>query len=309
MKRFGLALGAILAPVCFVLVLFSFPSAIDARTVVTASLTPPPTSTPQPTAAPPTVVPTLNPCDIAPPAPPLITPAKGAIIRTTTFVLKWQKVACKPTYRLEIRRDSKTGRILIDNTFKRKAFIATLEGGRQYVWRVTACTDKGCRSTAWRKFSIILQPPPTWTPAAPATTAPQPTLTPPPPPPTANPYAFGFVRSTCEHAVGTFVHILVFSNYKDPSSQLAGARVIASYGPDSPAFGDVVGVTNQQGEYVYTMSDVGNPPYLGDVYAWVVDSNNNRISPVAGPVTLNGKGPDEPDTCWIAKFYFAGGAP
>ncbi len=143
----------------------------------------------------------------------------------------------------------------------------------------------------------------------PAPPPPQPTAPPAPPQPTANPYRYGFVRHTCEHSGGVYVFVVVFSDYRNPSSQLAGARVIASYAPDSPAFGEEVGVTNADGAFQYTMSVDGAPPWTGDVYAWVVDANNNRISPVAGPVKLNGKHQDEPDTCWIAKFYFAQGAP
>jgi hypothetical protein len=159
----------------------------------------------------------------------------------------------------------------------------------------------------------VTVPPPT-RPPAPAPTQPpapppQPTQPPAPPQPTANPYRYGFVRHTCEHSGGVYVFVVVFSDYRNPSSQLAGARVIASYAPDSPAFGDEVGVTNADGAFQYTMSVDGAPPWTGDVYAWVVDANNQRISPVAGPVHLNGKHQDEPDTCWIAKFYFAQGAP
>lgn len=84
-------------------------------------------------------------------------------------------------------------------------------------------------------------------------------------------------------------------------------RVIASYAPDSPAFGDTVGETNGDGVFDYVMSPDGAAPWTGTVYAWVVDKNNNRISEIGGPVQLNGKHEDEPDTCWIAKFFFAAG--
>jgi len=128
-----------------------------------------------------------------------------------------------------------------------------------------------------------------------------------PPEPTKNPYRFSFVRSTCEHSGGVHVFVVVFSDYKNPSSQLAGARVIASYAPDAPAFGETVGETNGDGLFDYVMSTDGAAPFKGTVYAWVVDKNNTRISEMGGPVELNGKHQDDPGTCWIAKFFFAAG--
>jgi hypothetical protein len=101
------------------------------------------------------------------------------------------------------------------------------------------------------------------------------------------------------------VFVVVFSDYYNPDSQLAGARVIASYAPDSPAFGEVVGETGPDGSFDYVLAEPG--VWEGTAYAWVVDANNNRISEVGGPVQLNGKGPDEEGTCHVAKFYFAAG--
>lgn len=141
----------------------------------------------------------------------------------------------------------------------------------------------------------------------PATKVPPPPAATPIPPATKNPYQYSFIKSTCEHSGGVHIFIVVFANYKDPGSQVAGRRVIASYAPDSPAFGDTVGVTNEEGLFDYVMSPDGAAPWTGTVYAWVVDANNNRISQIGGPVQLNGKNEDAPDTCWIAKFFFAGG--
>jgi outer membrane biosynthesis protein TonB len=152
--------------------------------------------------------------------------------------------------------------------------------------------------------------PPTKKPAPKPTNPPAPPTNPPPtapPPPTTNPYRYSFVKSTCEHSGGVHVFVVVYADYKNPNSQLAGARVIASYAPDSPAFGETVGETNSDGAFDYVMSPDGAAPYKGTVYAWVVDKNNTRISEIGGPLELNGKSEDAPDTCWIAKFYFAGG--
>lgn len=148
-------------------------------------------------------------------------------------------------------------------------------------------------------------PPPTRAPAKPTDVPPPPAT--PVPQPTANPYRYGFVRHTCEHSGGSHVFVVVFSDYTNPNSQLAGARVIASYAPDSPAFGDTVGETDGEGKFDYVMAEPGL--WTGTVYAWVVNSNNERISEIGGPVELNDLGPDDPGTCHVVKFYFAAGAP
>lgn len=97
--------------------------------------------------------------------------------------------------------------------------------------------------------------------------------------------------------------VVVFRDYKNPNSQLAGARLVASDAPDSLAFGDAVGVTGGDGSFDYVMAEPG--VWTGTTYAWVVDSNNNRISPVGGPVQLNDQGSHNPGACHHAKFYFA----
>lgn len=139
-------------------------------------------------------------------------------------------------------------------------------------------------------------------PPAPPTNPPQPTA----PPATTNPYRYSFIRSECTHSGGTHIFVVVYSDYKNPNSQLAGARVIASYAPDSPAFGEQVGETNSDGVFDYVMSADGSA-WEGTAYAWVVDKDNRRISEIGGPLQLNRKGPDEAGTCWHAKFYFAAG--
>lgn len=157
---------------------------------------------------------------------------------------------------------------------------------------------------------ITEAPPPTNKPAPRPTARPQPTNPPQPtapPQPTKSAFKYSFVKSTCEHSGGVHVFVVVFSDYHNPDSQQAGARVIASYAPDSPAFGDTVGETNGDGAFDYVMSQDNTPPWTGTVYAWVVDKNNTRISDIGGPVQINGKNEDAPDTCWIAKFYFAAG--
>lgn len=136
------------------------------------------------------------------------------------------------------------------------------------------------------------------------TNPPQPTA---PPQPTKSPYTYSFIKSTCEHSGGVHIFVVVYADYKNPNSQLAGVRVVASYAPDSPAFGDTVGVTNSDGAFDYVMSPDGSAPWTGTVFAWVVNKDNTRISEIGGPVQLNGKNEDAADTCWIAKFYFAGG--
>jgi hypothetical protein len=134
--------------------------------------------------------------------------------------------------------------------------------------------------------------------------APQPT---PLPPPTTNPYKYTYFSQKCEHSGGTHIFITVYSNYKDPNSLIGGVRVVASYAPDAAPLGDTVGVTNEYGLFDYVLSPDGAPPRIGTYYAWVVDSTNKRISDVSAPININGKNEDAPDTCWIARVFFAGG--
>ncbi len=134
--------------------------------------------------------------------------------------------------------------------------------------------------------------------------APQPTN---PPAATTNPYPFGFVSHTCAHSGGSHIFVVVFSDYKNPNSQMAGARVAASYAPDAAPFGDTYGVTGADGSFDYVMAEPG--VWTGTTYAWVVDKDNRRISEIAGPVELNDKGPDDPGTCHHVKYFFARGAP
>jgi hypothetical protein len=129
----------------------------------------------------------------------------------------------------------------------------------------------------------------------------------PPPPPTTNPYPFGFVSHECKHSGGSHVFVVVFSDYKNPSSQMAGARVAASYAPDALPFGDTYGVTGADGSFDYVMQEPG--VWTGTTYAWVVDKDNKRISEIGGPVELNDKGPDDAGTCHHVKYFFARGAP
>ncbi len=126
-----------------------------------------------------------------------------------------------------------------------------------------------------------------------------------PPQPTKSQYKYSFIKSDCAHSGGTHIFVTVYADYKNPNSQLSGIRVVASYAPDSPAFGDQVGVTKVDGSFDYVMAEPG--VWTGTAYAWVVDKDNNRISEIGGPVQLNDKGPDDPTTCHHAKFYFAGG--
>lgn len=144
-----------------------------------------------------------------------------------------------------------------------------------------------------------VQAQPTNPPAPPAPT--------PLPAPTANPYPFGFVSSSCAHSGGSHIFVVVFSDYKNPNSQLAGARVAASYAPDAQPFGDTYGVTGADGSFDYVMAEPG--VWTGTTYAWVVDKDNRRISEIGGPIELNDKGPDDPATCHHVKYYFARGAP
>lgn len=170
--------------------------------------------------------------------------------------------------------------------------------------------------------------PPTAKPVVRVTAKPKPTTPPQPvstpvPQATKNPYQFGFFPATCsagadpaacniqnnvkcQHSGGTHLYAVVYNNYKDPGSTVAGRRVVFSYAADGPAFGDQVEETGYDGKADKTMSPDGSF-WTGTAYAWVVDANNKRISEIGGPVKLNNHNENTSDPCQIATFLFAGG--
>lgn len=142
------------------------------------------TRTVAPTRVLPTVAPsptnTLGPCEVQPKAPKLVAPLKGAkFFNSQTIFLKWKKVGCKPSYTVQVRRDSKNGRIVASKTLRKKEYMTKpLAPAHTYYWNVTACTKGGCTASAFRKFSLYA-PTPTVRPTSkpPPTNTPRPTPT------------------------------------------------------------------------------------------------------------------------------------
>lgn len=197
MKQFALALSALILFSGIGFGLLHSPSASFAQGLEsetpTSTLTPTETleatQTPTDTATPTftaTATSTLGPCDVAPKAPTLKQPSKGAVFNTQTVILKWEKLPCKPTYTLEIRRNKPAGQIVLTKTFKKKSFTANLTPGRKYAWSVAACNEHGCNISEWRKFKILAPTPtPTLTPTRTRTPTRANTNTPRPPTNTA----------------------------------------------------------------------------------------------------------------------------
>ncbi len=163
---------------------------------------------------------------------------------------------------------------------------------------------------------------PTARPAAPTQPpAPQPTA---PPAATTNPFKYSFFPASCntddpaicnvqngvkcEHSGGHHVDVLVYANFKDPGSALAGVKVRYSFSPGGPLI-DPDEVTDGGGKASKTFSTVTDSPKKGIVtyYVWLIDNSGNPISPYSPPIPINDKKEDQPDTCWVGTVAFAGG--
>ncbi len=98
----------------------------------------------------------FEPCTGTPPKPELLSPAKGQELTTQSVTLDWAGPDCAKTFNVELRRDSKTG-ILVLNKTKLKVTQATppaLAKNHKYFWRVTACIKTNCATSAWSKFKV-----------------------------------------------------------------------------------------------------------------------------------------------------------
>ncbi len=115
----------------------------------TPTVTPTPTLTPKPDAEP-----TPAGCAKKPPRPLPVAPASGKAIGKKRVLLKWQGNNCATTYRVVVRIGNAKGKLVDQATLtgtqhRTKALAPNLK----YVWRVTACNDKGCKSSLWQPFT------------------------------------------------------------------------------------------------------------------------------------------------------------
>ena len=112
----------------------------------------------------------------------------------------------------------------------------------------------------------------------------------------------------CHHSGSKHIRVTVYDSYYDPYSQRVGGKVRFSHAPDgAPIEPDET--TQSNGVAEKTLSSDSDAPDMnnGTYYAWVVDTNGNRISEMSGAVTLNGKRAEESGMCTIADVFFAGG--
>lgn len=149
-----------------------------------------------------------------------------------------------------------------------------------------------------KKVIATAKPQPTQPPAAPV----GPTNTPVPP---KSSYQYSYIRQTCEHSGGTYVKVIVFSDYHDPDSQQAGVKVRLSWEADGPSIADVL--TDAYGEGTFVLAADNTPAKVGTYYAWTINGQGGRTSEMSAPIVINGKNEDAADTCWMAKVYFAAG--
>jgi hypothetical protein len=62
--------------------------------------------------------------------------------------------------------------------------------------------------------------------------------------------------------------------------------------------------TFDDGVYSFTLTPDGGGAKIGTYYLWLMDNTGKRISDVGGPININGKGPDAPDSCWSGSVDF-----
>jgi hypothetical protein len=73
------------------------------------------------------------------------------------------------------------------------------------------------------------------------------------------------------------------------------------------AGGDLYGVpyiSDGNGDFAFTLTADGRGPKIGTFYVWLTDGSGNRTSDMAGPIDINGKPADAPDTCWAGCAFF-----
>jgi hypothetical protein len=93
----------------------------------------------------------------------------------------------------------------------------------------------------------------------------------------------------------------VYADKTDSSSAVPGLGVDFGSGG-----GDVYGSgeTDGNGDFAFTLTADGRGAKIGTFYLWLADGSGNRISDMAGPIDINGKPADAPDTCWAGWAFF-----
>lgn len=163
---------------------------------------------------------------------------------------------------------------------------------------------------------------PTRRPATRAPTRPAVTAAPTAVPATKNPFKYSFAPYSCgstddpaicnvqngvgcRHSGNHEINVLVFSNYKDPNSQLAGQKVRFSGAPGGGAI-DPDETTGGDGKATKTLSAVGSGANAGTYFVWLI-GNGQPISPFSPPIVINNENENSATTCYAATVVFVGG--
>jgi hypothetical protein len=159
----------------------------------------------------------------------------------------------------------------------------------------------------------------------PPTERPAPTGLPPTAGPTTDPFTYHFFPATCdpgadpagcnaqggvhcEHSALHQIKVIVYSNFRDPGSVLAGVKVRFSSSPGGSKI-EPDETTGGDGLATKGLSANGDSPLknVGTYFAWVIGPGGVQLSDYSPPIVINGKNENDPQTCWIGTVAFAGG--
>lgn len=95
-------------------------------------------------------------CTGKPAKPILLTPTDGAKLKSVHVELDWSDVECAQRYKLQVRRDSSRGALVIHKQRTLDTELATdaLLPGVTYFWRVRACNTAKCGKSAFQAFTL-----------------------------------------------------------------------------------------------------------------------------------------------------------
>src|SRR5262249_54675182 len=149
-----------------------------------------------------------------------------------------------------------------------------------------------------------------------------PPAAPTPVPATTNPFKYAFAPYSCggtddpaicnvqngvgcRHSGNHEIDVLVFSNYKDPNTPLAGQKDRFSGSPRGPPLAPDE-VSGGDGKAAKTLSAVGSGANAGTYYVWLI-GNGQPTSPFSPPIVINNENENSATTCYAATVVFVGG--
>jgi hypothetical protein len=86
----------------------------------------------------------------------LLAPADGSQSSTRTPTLDWTDSTGATSYNVQVRRDSTTGRLVVNKTVSGSQYTTpSLAKGYWYYWHVRACNPSGCSDwTSYWSFEV-----------------------------------------------------------------------------------------------------------------------------------------------------------